>query len=372
MSLSRRAGVLSSFGLALATMVVAAGATGCGVDSGEETARVGLRAETSLTSRGGTVIVDGCVIDPWQKAVLAGPGAHKMLQTVILLCLVPRLDGTIGPRDPSAVAELGRTADLVHGLGYRAHFAIAFTDETGQRYDGSQTGALLKDPAWRARFVATLPPFVDAADGIEIDLQGLTDDTRASVSALIGETSKAVRPARKLGVFIPPSVTTPSDLPGGEAFDRRALSTLVDRMRVMTLDFSEGDPGPTIEPGWAVDAARVALRDTTDGAAAVDVAYPLYGMDWGPRGRRPITWFDAMGMAQLSRAPIERGPTGAPNLTYNAFGEPHVLWFDDAESTARALGAWTTEALPAGVGVVFYGLGAEDPELFERLGARYP
>lgn len=356
----------------LSTLALVAISAGCAVHSGEETDRVGLRAETSLPSRAGTVIVDGCVIDPWQKAVLAGPGAHRMLQTVVLLCLVPRLDGTIGPRDPSAVLELGRTADLVHGLGYRAHFAVAFTDETGQRYDGSQTGAFLKDPAWRARFVSTLPPVIEAADGLEIDLQGLTDETRASVTALVTETSKAVRPAKKLGVFIPPSVTTPSDLPGGEAFDRRALSTLVDRMRVMTLDFSESQPGPTIEPGWAVDAARVALRDTTDGAAAIDVAYPLYGMDWGPRGRRSITWFDAMGMAQASRAPIERGPTGAPNLRYGAFGEPHILWFDDAESTARALGAWTTETLPSGVGVVFYGLGAEDPQLFELLGARYP
>lgn len=346
---------------------------GCAVHSGEETDRIGLRAETALPNRAGTVIIDGCVIDPWQKAVLARPGAHKVLQTVILLCLVPRQDGTVGPRDPSAILELTRTTDLVRGLGYRAHLAVAFTDETGQRYDGAQTGAFLKDPTWRARFVATLPDVTKSADGVEIDLQGLSNDARSAVTSLITETSKVVRPKQKFGVFVPPSVTTPSDLPGGEAFDRKALASQVDRIRVMTLDFSEtADPGPTIEPGWAVDAARVALRDTTE--AGVDIAYPLYGTDWTlfTGERRSVTWFDAMGMVQLSRAPIERGPTGAPFLRFDAFGGPHELWFDDAESTARALGAWNAEVLPAGVGVVFYGLGAEDPELFERLGARYP
>lgn len=358
--------------VATSGVLVATATSGCAVSSGETTDTIGLRAEAALPRRAGTVIIDGCVVDPWQKAVLARPGAKKVVQTAVLLCLVPRVDGTVGPRDPSAVGELSRTAEALRAEGYRVTFGVAFTDETGQRYDGGQTSTHLKDPAWRARFVETLPLVTAAADGVEIDLQGLTDDARASVTALVTETAKVVRPARTLGIFVPPSVTTPSDLPGGEAFDRQALARTVDRMRIMTLDFSEGRAGPTIEPGWAVDAARVALRDTGDGAARVDIAYPLYGTDWGPRGRRSITWFDAMAMAQLSQRPIERGPTGAPFLRYDAFGEAHVAWFDDAESTGRALGAWTFDVLPDTVGVVFYGLGAEDPELFERLGARTP
>lgn len=349
-----------AFGLALA---------GCSSSTGETVDSVALRAETPLPARAGTVIIDGCVIDPWQRATLAGAGAKRVLREVVMLCLVPRLDGTIGPRDPSALKHLAAEVNDLKSEGYRVHFGVSFTDESGQRYDGAQTRTFLGDPAWRARFRDTLGLVLAPADGVELDLQGLPNDAQAAVTTFVTELSAVVRPGKTLGVFVPPSVSIPSDLPGGEAFSRAALAKQVDRMRIMTLDYADLAPGPTIDPGWAVDAVRLARRDSL----AVDIAYPLYGTDFGPRGRRSVTYLEAIATAQVSGAPIGRGPTTAPFLRYEAFaGEPHELWFDDAESTSRALSAWTYEALPADVGVVFYGLGAEEPGLFERLGARMP
>ena len=360
-------GLATSVALALAALA----AMGCGTDSGEESEVVGLRAETTLPSRIGSVVVDGCVLDTWSRAILAGPGAKRVFRggDVIMLCLVPREDGTVGPRDPSARAALTALAQDLKRDGYRVHFGIAFTDESGQRYDGTQTRAFLQSDAWRQRLVETLPLVTEPADGVEIDLQSLPNDARPFVTALIADLAKVVRPARRLNVFVPPSVTVPSDLPGGDAFSRAELAPHVDRMRIMTLDYSEKDPGPTIDPGWAVDAVRLAKGDF----ANVDVSYPLYGMDFGPRGRRPVIYHDAIAISTIARVPIERGPTGAPFISYLAFGnEQHQLWFDDADSTGRALGAWTGDVMPLDVGVLFYGLGAEDPALFERIGARMP
>jgi hypothetical protein len=200
-------------------------------------------------------------------------------------------------------------------------------------------------------------------------MQGLTNDARQSVTAFVNELSPVVRPNKKFGVFVPPSVTTPSDLPGGDAFNRADLAGKVDRLRVMTLDFSDTGVGPTIDPGWAVDAVRLAHGD----APLVDIAYPLYGTDFGPRGRRSTTWLEAVATAQAFGVAVEHGPTTAPFIRYVGYGnEPHELWFDDTDSTARALGGWSYDVLPKDVGVVFYGLGAEEPGLFERLGARVP
>jgi len=351
------------------SLLGAAGACGCSTSSGETVERVGLGAETALPVRRGTIVVDGCVLEPWSRSTLASPGTRRVIQTVILLCLVPREDGTVGPRDPSARAALAALGTEIRGQGYRFHLGVAFTDESGQRYDGVQTRAFLGDAAWRKRFVETLPFAAESADGVELDLQKLPNDARPFVTSLIAETSAVLRPAKQLNAFIPPSVTEPSDLPGGEAFSRPELVRYIDRMRIMTLDYSETAPGPTIDPGWAVDAVRLARAVSNN----VDISFPLYGTDFGPRGPRPTTYFEARAISTISNSRIEEGPTGAKFVRYTLFGnEPHELWYDDAASTARALGAWSYDVLPPEVGVLFYGLGAEDPGLFDRIAEKTP
>lgn len=350
--------------ITLASLVAA-----CGFSSGDETEQVGLAADVPLPARKGAIVIDGCVIDTWSRSTLALPSTKKVAQEVIMLCAVPRLDGTVGPRDESAGDHLTALVSELHSEGYRVNLGVAFTDESGQRYDGAQTNAFLASPVWRARFVETLPAVLAPFDGAEIDLQKLPNDARQSVTALIGATSAQIRPQKTLNAFIPPSVTIPSDLPGGDAFSRLELAPHLDRMRIMTLDFSENFPGPTLEPGWAVDAVRLALADFP----RCDISVPLYGMDFGPRGRRPTTWFEAQAITTKGGIDLKRGPTGAPFFRYVLFGnETHELWYDDAQSTARALGAWTHETLPPDVGVLFYGLGAEDPTLFEVIGGRMP
>jgi hypothetical protein len=340
----------------------------CGGTSGHTTADIGIEATSNspITARPGAVVVDGCVLDTWQRSTLATPGAKRMLQEVIMLCLVPREDGTVGPRDPSARAAFSALAADLKADGYRVHFGIAFTDESGARYDGMQTRTFLGDPAWRKQFTTSLVPLLDPVDGVEIDLEQMPGDASPQVVALFQDLAPVIRPARQLDVFVPPSVTQPSDLPSGGAFPLSTLAQYVDRMRVMTLDFSDANPGPTIDPGWAVDAARLAAQSF----ANIDIAYPLYGTDFGPRGRRTTTYDEAEAIAADQHLGIQRGPTGAPFVHYSLFGESHEVWFDDAFSTGLALGAWTGQVLPPSVGVVYYGLGAEEPTLFGRLAPR--
>ena len=53
-------------------------------------------------------------------------------------------------------------------------------------------------------------------------------------------------------------------------------------------------------------------------------------------------------------------------------GERHVVVYEDLFSTAFVLGAFAPPVLPASTGVLFYGLGAEEPGLFGRLARRTP
>lgn len=359
----------TSFGRAiLPGLFFAMASAACG--SAHETSdAVGLGAESALPRRRSSIVIDGCGIDVWQEATLANPSTKKVVNggDLIFLCLVPQADGSVGPRDDSARARIKSMAGWLHDQGYRVHLALSFTDETGEVYDGQQTATFLTRAEWRARLLQTLPDHLEGIDGIELDFLNLPNNARRDVTELVSAIDLVVRPARKLGVFVPPSVTTPSDLPGGDAISRTDLAPHVDRMRIMTLDYADDyqSPGPTIDPGWAVEA----LRWASYSFETLDIAYPLYGNDFGPRGLRAVTYADAI----ATGARVQRGPTGAPFVSWRGFdGESHQTWFDDAESTGLALGAWAPPTLDPDVGVLFYGLGAEDPTLWDRLAARMP
>ena len=344
---------------------------GCSGPSGEHD-HVGLTSTRPLTHRHGAVIVDGCALDTWQTGALASSATKRLVSEVIFLCLVPRATGEVGPSDPSAVANLAATVSVLHGEGYRVKLAVSFTDETGRKYDGGQTAAHLADPVWTKTVIANLKTASDVADGLELDLQRLPNTASALVTAFTKDLGAAIRPGRELGMFLPPSIQTPSDVVGGDAFELGALAPLIDHARVMTLDFSccNQMPGPTIDPGWAVDAVRFSRARMP--AAKLDVAFPLYGTDFGPSGQRDVSFLEASAVANSKHASIDRGPTGALQFAYRDDTGSHAVWFDDAESTARALSAWDATTLPLDVGIVFYGLGSEDPALFDALSSRTP
>lgn len=344
---------------------------GCGTENGA-ISRTGQDTELPIVDRRGTVIADGCALDGWQLAVLKAPSTRRVLKEVVLLCGTARDSGAVGPADASARTELGKLVTDLRGAGYRVVLGVSFTDETGQRYDGAAIAAHLADPKWVAAIQPAIAAFAALADGVEIDIQRVGSGARANVSAFFAGLSPLVRPAKSLGIFVPPSTTEPSDLPGGDAFDVGFLANLADRLRVMTLDYTEAGSGPVIDPGWAVDAVRLASKQAK-GAAPVDIAIPLYGTDYSSYGTRPISYTEAMGFAYVAGAPVQRGPTLAPHVDWrDGMGTQHFTWFDDRVSTVAYLHAWDDTVLPPSVGVVYYGFGAEDPTLWDGIAKELP
>ena len=173
-----------------------------------------------------------------------------------------------------------------------------------------------------------------------------------------------------------PSTQVPSDVVGGNAFDLSTLAQYVDRLRVATLDFSVGTPGPTIDSGWAVDAVRFAEQQVSTGTDALpiyDIAAPLYGWDFSQDNQRSITWLEATGLAEAYGRRRRGWPAARSNSsTPTVRTVPHTVVYDDATSTTTFLHAWDTSTLPASVGVVLWGFGAEDPATFASIAGALP
>lgn len=340
----------------------------CGITPG------GTLSETNSTpiaKRRGTVIADGCQLDSWQMDTLGTAAAKLVIHDVVLDCLLPHADGTVTPADASSQAELAALVANLQKLGYGVSLAVSFTTDNGYTYDGTETAAELADVNWSTSVANGIAAVATAAvaNGIELDLEKLPASAKPNVTRLVSMVAAKVRPTKQLGVFLPPSTVSPSDVDGGDAFDVVALSSLTDRFRVMTLDFSGNQPGPTIDTGWAVDALRFAQQSS--GNAALDVAYPLYGNDFATTGTASVrftTFLEADGLAANYKKTATRAPSQELTLDYtDDANQSHELWYDDSVSTLVALHAWDAQTLPTTTGVVYYGFGAEDPALWAAI-----
>lgn len=347
---------------------------GCGFTS---TSGDQVQSDTqSVPARRGTVIADGCTLDPWQIEILQSNSAKLVIHDVVLDCLLPHADGTVTPADGSARLDLGNLVAQLHGMGYGVSLAASFVTDNGYVFDGTQTAKELSDPTWIANVATNISSLATetAADAVDLDLELLPASAQVTVTQLVSAVGARVRPAKKLNLFLPPSIQTPSDVPGGDAFDVTSLAPHVDRFRVMTLDYSGNHAGPTIDSGWAVDAYRFASAQSS--TSTFDVSFPLYGNDFttsGAGGIRFTTYLEALGLADTFKATAQRGSTQELFLDYTDDGKnSHELWYDDAKSTLVTLAAWDTQTIPANVGVTFYGFGAEDPALWDAIAKATP
>jgi spore germination protein YaaH len=280
-----------------------------------------------------------------------------------------RLSGVVDPVDDTARAAMTKNVRDLRALGYKVKLAVTLGDQFDRPNPPDRVQAAFASADWRAKVIANLQPFAAMGDGLEIFLLEVPSSIRSGLTAFMVDLATAYRGKTPLALLAPPSVTEPSDIPGGDAFDIASIATVVDRIRLMTLDFSccGAGPGPTIDSGWAVDVARLAQSRAR--STPVDVSFPLYGTDFSDLGERPVTFLEAHATAKYFGIKPERALTGTLHFEWfePGTGRKHITWFEDGQSTVRALRAWDDRTLPTDVGILYYGLGAEEPRLWETI-----
>jgi hypothetical protein len=313
-----------------------------------------------VPARRGSIVVVSCSLDGGQRAALESSAVKKLAQDVVFLCFGIDSLGQAQPAGAESRQAFAKEAEWVSRLGYRAKVGISLGDPA---LVSGRPGpaARFASASFRTKVASSVLEVAGYGVGIELDLRHLPDVASGDLTEVVSQISKAVRPHETLGVLVP------ADGQQGDAVDVEGLAVLVDRVRVMTLDYSLGrGPGPTIDSGWAVDSARHALAAA--GQTPIDVAVPLYGWDFNPSGPSAITCPQAWLLQQKQGATLERALSGAPWFSFSgARGNEEQVWFDDAQSTVLTLAAWPEAVLPAGVGVVFFDLGAEDPGVWKAI-----
>ena len=158
--------------------------------------------------------------------------------------------------------------------------------------DGTSMGVLaglLKNPTSRTQVVNVIMNLVrtNNYDGIDIDFEGFAfvdknttwTATAPLWTAFIKELSVALRAEDKLLSVSTPYVLNPADKQKGYyVYAWAAIADSIDKLRIMTYDYSPAKVGPQGPITWAERTVQYAISIMP--ASKVFVGVPGYGRDW--------------------------------------------------------------------------------------------
>lgn len=318
-----------------------------------------------VRKRPGTLVIERCTLDPGQREALSQDALRSVVGTAILICPAIR-EGAVTPRDPDAQQAMTSTISFLRSRLPRVELGITARDELGQDLSSTRLAALLRDPVQRDLTATAAAAFASQADGLVVALPPLPGQSEADVTAWV-KALAAQTPGRKPAILAPPSSTEPSDLPMGSAVNLTSLAGSLRSVYSLTLDYSccDGQPGPTTDATWAASVVSLASRQS--GGLAQSFALPLYGVQFTGSVTRPLSYLAAAGLASAQHLQVLRAEDGSLHYSFSdAKNQRNEVWFDDAHTTARRLHELDS-LVGAEVGVLYYGLGDEDPALWSTL-----
>jgi spore germination protein YaaH len=185
------------------------------------------------------------------------------------------------PANPSV--PIKQPLDAMRSAGYLIIPTI--TDGT----DKLVLSNLLADPKSRTSIAILISNFVKVNnyDGIDLDFEGFAfvdgnttwAKTQISWVAFIKELSALMRADKKILSIATPYAFNPSEKQKGyTVYAWAKVAEYIDRLRIMTYDYSVARPGPIGPIAWAEKTIQYAVSIMP--ASKVYVGLPGYGRDW--------------------------------------------------------------------------------------------
>ena len=317
---------------------VATDDAGTGVDA--DTDAAGTDAEPADAATAPSLDVTGFVLEGADPDLVDASAAS--LDVVGVDGVLVAADGA-SVSSPSLDAEAHR--DAAHARGLQAQLLVSNYDERIGDFSEPVASALLSSPANRSAVVADLASRVSTGgwDSLMVDLEGLTADDAAGLTAFAGELRAAVGPDVRLDVALQAATTVEGY--GELGYDVPALAASLDHLTLMAYDqhgpWEPDDPGPVGSLGWTIDslAALTSLAPTDQ----VVLGVAGYGYRWGgdePAGQ--VSDEEARDRVEDAGGSARWDSTAAEQTATLADGA--VLWWSDSRSLdtrvelARGLG----------------------------------
>jgi spore germination protein YaaH len=236
---------------------------------------------------------------------------------------------------------------------------------------------LLADDQRRTRHVRQIVGLVDdlGYDGIDIDYEQFAfadgrhtwKRTRGNWVAFMSQLGAALHQRGKLLATATPTIYDGerTDRSGYWVYDWEGIAPHVDKVGVMTYDFSYESRGPTSPRGWFTRTADYAASVL---GAKAGMGVPAFGYDWSRcAGRSSMTQAQALRRARShGKRPSRANWAGEARFEYRHGRCRHVVWFGDPGT----IGARAATAVDAGTGgIAIWALGNEHPATWRQIRA---
>lgn len=234
---------------------------------------------------------------------------------------------------------------------------------------------IIADDKKRQRHIREILRVVDenGYDGIDIDYEqfAFADGkdtwarTRPNWVRFMKELSQELHRRGKLLSTATPTIYDGerSDSSGYWVYDWEGIAPYVDKLGVMTYDFSYEKAGPTSPRGW--------FQRTTDYAVSVlgdkaNMGVPAFGYDWSKcSSRSSMTQTQALRKARKNGIKFDRDNwAGEARFVYGSGKCKHTVWFGDP----MMFGERTAATVNSGGGAIaMWALGNEGPWTWEEI-----
>jgi spore germination protein YaaH len=209
--------------------------------------------------------------------------------------------------------------------------------------------------------------------GINIDFESNdASQYRSQLTAFAGSLASSLHAeGKKLSIEV--SAAYYNQLTGRAGFyDYHALSAVADQVVVMAWGkaWATSAPGGLDPMPWFQSV--LAYTDTMPKPSKFTVIMTMYGIDWPSGGGAshpgtPLEWRDVRRvMAQNHATPVWDTTADDPHFSYTASGIHHDVWYSNARTIADRLAI----ARKDGMGIGFWRLGREDPDIWSDRGIR--
>lgn len=310
---------------------------------------------------------------------------------------------------PSNSIPMATQVSALHAAGVQV--VPTFTDGTAKLV----LAGILADPVQSGTLVATLTALTvqNSFDGIDLDWEGFAfvdgsaswPTTQPNWTRFVAQLAASLHLQGKTLSITTPELRDPATGKRGYwVYDWAGIANSIDRLRIMTYDYSVSTAGPIGPITWVEAAAKYAVSLVP--ASKIFIGVPAYGRDWvvGLSGVCPVLGADGKPLGVVIRAPsngsagsyaefvtnyaatlaASYGATPTWNATYgentftytktyvgtNAAGVPtsctakRTAWYQDPKGVllrAALVGKYRLG------GIAIWALGSEDPATWDQL-----